>query len=267
MSSSRKFFHELPFALAVALALTSQSCLPKNSPTAIVVPPGDVKLLFIGNSLTYFNDLPGMLEGLATAAGGPSVGTGTVAFPDFALEDHWTQGDARRAIGLGGWNFVVMQQGPSATEGRPSLLSFSETFSTEIRRISAEPALYMVWPSRPRSFDFDGVSESYRMAAERVNGALFPVGEAWRAVWRRDPEMQLYGPDAFHPSALGTLVAAMTIYARVASRPAVGLPARFIYRSGSVDLDAAQARLLQEAVDEALAQFPNPASASRGTGS
>jgi hypothetical protein len=267
MSSSQRFPRTIQLALVVGLLLTSESCLPQNSPTALVVPPGDVKLLFIGNSLTYFNDLPGMIEGLAAAAGGPSVGTGAVAFPDFALEDHWAQGDARRAIGLGGWNHVVMQQGPSATEGRPSLLSFSETFATEIRRISAEPALYMVWPSRARSFDFDGVSESYRLAAQRVNGALFPVGEAWRAVWRRDPEMQLYGPDAFHPSSLGTLVAAMTIYARVVSRPALGLPRQFTYRSGSVTLDADQARLLQEAVDEALAQFPSPAGAGRRRGS
>jgi hypothetical protein len=267
MSHSRKSSLGLQFALVVGLLLTSNSCLPQNTPTALALPPGDVKVLFIGNSLTYVNDLPGMLEGLAAAAGGPSIGTGTIAFPDFALEDHWAQGDARRAIALGGWNYVAMQQGPSATEGRPSLLSFSETFSTEIRRIAAEPALYMVWPSRARSFDFDGVSESYRMAAQRVGGALFPVGEAWRAVWRRDSEIPLYGPDAFHPSSLGTLVAALTIYARVTSRPAVGLPRQFTYRSGTVSLDAAQARLLQEAVDEALAQFPNPAGTLRRPGS
>jgi hypothetical protein len=254
-------------SVAIALALAGQSCLSQGAPTALVVPPGDVKVLFVGNSLTYFNDLPGMVEGLAVAAGGPSIGTGSVAFADFGLEDHWRSGEAKRAIALGGWNFVVMQQGPSATEGRPSLLSFSQTFATEIRRVSAHPGLYMVWPAKARSFDFDGVSESYRMAAQQVNGALFPVGEAWRAVWRRDPEARLYGPDEFHPSALGTLVAAMTIYARITGRPAVGLPATFTFRSGNVGLDTARARMLQEAVDEALVQFPNPTSALRRTGS
>ena len=54
-----------------------------------------------------------------------------------------------------------MQQGPSATEGRPSLLEYAEFFADEIRAVGAEPALYMVWPSQARSFDFEGVSDSY----------------------------------------------------------------------------------------------------------
>ena len=75
--------------------------------------PAPARVLFVGNSLTYANDLPAMVATLARAAGKP-MQVDSVALPDFGLEEHWQQGDARRAIARGGWTYVVLQQGPSA---------------------------------------------------------------------------------------------------------------------------------------------------------
>ena len=52
-------------------------------------------------------------------------------------------------------------------------------------------ALYMVWPAFNRFFDFDGVSDSYRTAAAQTGSLLFPGGEAWRAAWALDPNLDL----------------------------------------------------------------------------
>jgi hypothetical protein len=70
----------------------------------------------------------------------------------------------------------------------------------------------MVWPAEARSFDFPGVSDSYADAADRVGGLLFPAGEAWLEAWDLDPSVELYGPDRFHPSPLGTYAAALVMY-------------------------------------------------------
>jgi len=59
-----------------------------------------------------------------------------------------------------------------------------------------------------------------------------PAGEAWRAAWRRDSTLALYGPDAFHPSILGTYVAALVIYGGLTGRSPLGLPARLQPLSG-----------------------------------
>src|SRR6266850_4072585 len=72
------------------------------------------RVLFIGNSLTTANDLPGVVAALFVAAGGDPIECRTVAFPGYSLEDNWNRGDARRAIAEGGWSTVVLQQGPSA---------------------------------------------------------------------------------------------------------------------------------------------------------
>jgi hypothetical protein len=191
-----------------------------------------IRLLFIGNSLTSANDLPGMVASLARIAGGPRIECEAVAFPNYSLEDHWNRGDAQKAIARGGWTTVILQQGPSALpESQVLLREYTQKFDTVIRRAGAKTALYMVWPFSSRRGDFDGVRASYQAAARDVGGQFLPVGEAWRAVWRRDPRIALYGPDGFHPTPDATYLAAAVIYQRLADTappappPSLSIPA------------------------------------------
>lgn len=194
-----------------------------------------------------------MVKALADSTGAERTYAETLAEPDYALEDHWRDGELQERLRRGGWDYVVMQQGPSALpESRTNLLQWVATLSAEIRRAGAEPVMYMVWPSTDRSFDFYRVSESYRLAAESVSGLLAPAGEAWRAAWRRDPSLLLYGPDGFHPSVRGTYAAALAIYATLYRRPATGLPAGLTIPGGSFRLSDPEAALLQAAADEAV---------------
>jgi hypothetical protein len=201
-----------------------------------------LRILFIGNSLTAANNLPAVLEALARADTRTRIEAEVVAFPDHSLEDHWNRGDARRAIARGGWDIVVLQQGPSARpESEAVLREYTKAFDAEIRKVGARTALYMVWPASSRASDFDGVARSYSHAAADVKGLLFAVGEAWRAAWKRDAKVALYGSDGFHPSALGTYLAALVIYQGVTQRSVIGLPSPFS------SIDPAVVRLLQEA--------------------
>lgn len=217
--------------------------------------PDALAILFVGNSLSYFNDLPGMLAGLLERADIGPVVVESVALPNYGLEDHWADGDVSERIRRGGWDVVVLQQGPSATEGRPSLLEYSQRFADLMEPTGARPALYMVWPAASRSFDFDGVSDSYATAARQVDGLLFPAGEAWRKAWARSPNLALYGPDGFHPSVLGTYLAALVMYEQLSGKSAIGLPAEIRIGSSTQPLDQAVAALLQDAAHEANRDF------------
>lgn len=213
--------------------------------------PGERGVLFVGNSLTYVNDLPGMVERLLELGGMPDFHVAAVAEANYGLPDHWADGDALEWIRAGGWEVVVLQQGPSATEGRPYLLEYAALFAGESRAVGAEPALYMVWPAVQRSFDFDGVLDSYRTAAEQVDGFFYPAGEAWRIAWESDPDLALYGPDGFHPSLLGTYLAALVIYEQLSGQDARDLPPSAPAPTGSVTLEPSVATLLQEAAHDA----------------
>ncbi|HNG95970.1 MAG TPA: SGNH/GDSL hydrolase family protein [Acidobacteriota bacterium] len=232
--------------LVVTLAMVGDRSRAQQTPA--------LRVLFIGNSLTYVNNLPAVLEAMARESGQVPLVYQTIAFPDFSLEDHWKQGDARKAISTGKWDVVVMQQGPSALpESRVLLLEYVKKFAQETRNSGAKPALYMVWPAKERSFDFDRVSESYRLAAQEVDGLLFPVGDAWRTAWKHDASLPLYSADKFHPSKAGTYLAAAVMYEQLYRRSSVGLPAQLKISDPEVKkikLPRKQAEALQMAATE-----------------
>ena len=94
-----------------------------------------------------------------------------VAKPDLSLEDHWRQGDARRAIARGGWTSWSCSRDPRRCRSRGALLvDYARRFDREIRQAGAATALYMVWPSQARRGDFPAVSGSYAAAARAVGG-------------------------------------------------------------------------------------------------
>src|SRR6185295_3078149 len=99
-------------SVAVLVAGGLLSCSKDEATT----PSGDAtRVLFIGNSLTYTNDLPSMVEAVASAAGMTFV-TQSIALANYALIDHWNDGVAQGTIRNGNFDFVVLQQGPSSLQ-------------------------------------------------------------------------------------------------------------------------------------------------------
>ena len=169
-----------------------------------------LRILFVGNSLTYTGDIPGRLATLA-AAMGRKAEVDSVTAPGYSLEDHWREGRAQAAI-LRGWDVVVLQQGTSARHpDRAQLTEYARRFAQPIREAGAKPALYMVWPVSDRMQDFRGAIAAYREAAQAIDGILLPVGEAWLRALSADKRLRLYG-DVIHPASLGVDLAVLTIY-------------------------------------------------------
>jgi len=197
--------------LLCLLAVCAACGKSANGGTGLPTTGSGSGVLFIGNSLTYTNDLPGLVHGLAGAVGRP-LAVASVALPDFSLEDHFHQGDALRAIARGGWSFVVLQQGPSSLDDSRALLRRDAArFDQRIRAIGARTALFSVWPESARQAAFPAVAQSYSLAASDVSGIYLPVTKAWLDAWARDPSLPLYGPDGFHPSEHGSYLAALVI--------------------------------------------------------
>jgi hypothetical protein len=205
-----------------------------------------LSILFIGNSLTYTEHIPALVEGLGHAARLDRIRVASVAYPDYSLEDHWNQREALDSIDRGGWDVVVLQQGPSSLPpSQAHLLEWAGRFAERIRAAGARPALYMVWP--PVGGSWDGVVAGYTNAAEASDAALLPAGRAWQAVLAVHPEIPLYGPDQFHPSRAGAYLAALVIFGGLADRTTEGLT-----QQRPIDGLSAQAALtLERAADEA----------------
>jgi hypothetical protein len=92
-----------------------------------------------------------------------------------------------------------------------------------------------------------GTIRSYELAADDVDGLLFPAAAAFRNALGRDPSLSLY-LDGLHASREGAYLVALVMYATIFDRTPVGLPASVTTRSGvTIQLTSAVVATLQEA--------------------
>ena len=213
-------------------------------------------VLFIGNSLTYVNDLPGTVARVASSVG-DSFEVESVARAGFALIDHVNgQSDAVAVIQSREWDYVVLQQGPSSLPiSRDTLILATELLDPYIRAAGGRTAELMVWPEADNLAAFDAVRGSYQEAARLVDGLFLPAGEAWRAAWASYSLLELYGSDGFHPSELGTYLTALVVYEGITGRDAQSLPPFATAAGHQLDTPPGVVRLMQRAAHETVVRF------------
>lgn len=188
--------------LALALAVAAEG-----------KPKQPLRILFVGNSLTYSNDLPSMIARIG-ALDDRSITTKTIAFPNYSLEDHLRERHVQRALLESRWDVVVLQQGPSSlAESRRQLIrDVKELHALPSVQTGAVTAVLMVWPPRERQHVWRDVAEAHRLAAVAIDGMLIPAGAVLRSAMTRDPSLGLLGADGFHPTLTGTYLVALTAY-------------------------------------------------------
>ena len=219
--------HRLRLALVLLLALVAVAVPSASAETSVTT----LRVLFVGNSLTQTNDLPQVVAALASAAD-RRLEWRTVAFGGFNLADHWQAGVARTALAEGGWDVVVLQQGPSALpESQADLLEWATRFADGARAKGTRPALFTVWPESYRQYALPQVIASYRQAAAGAHAAVLPGrrGLAARVALLAGPASLRRGrvpsepPRHLHRRARGLRPALPGAARRPAGRPA---PAR-----------------------------------------
>ena len=110
----------------LAPVLMLASCSIAREPLA---PENAMKVLFIGSSLIDAHDLPVTVRLLADSRLVSPCYCISIAYQDYELDDHYATGDALRALESEDWDFVVLQQGPSALpESRTRLLKGASDF-------------------------------------------------------------------------------------------------------------------------------------------
>jgi hypothetical protein len=218
--------------------------------------PGVHRVLFIGNSLTYTNDLPGTVATLAQSAG-DTLEVQSVVAPNVALIDHVAgQTNAVDAIRSGRWDYVVLQQGPTSLPlYRDTLILATKWLQPYIRNAGARSAQLMVWPSATKRASFDEVRRSSQLAAKSVDGVFLPAGEAWRAAWSAGPRIALYGSDGFHPSELGTYLTALVVFEGLTGRDVRTLSPRITVAGKRLQIPTVTIRLLQQVAHETVVRF------------
>ena len=190
-----------------------------------------MKVLFIGNSYTFYYDLPAMFQALANEnekdVSAFSVTEGgrrlikfkdqtdpyTVALDNLLEKEHFD---------------VVFFQEQSVLPAADYATFFEglEALCAKVMLHADRGILYSTWGRRPGSQDLekfgwtnemmtDLLEESYTSAANKLGLGISYVGPAFRRLRNSCPELELYDPDGSHPSRLGSCLACVCHYKAV----------------------------------------------------
>jgi len=195
------------------LSISTASCKKTATVQSEIIVNDSIKtILFIGNSLTYTNNLPAIVVRIGKDSG-IAIRTTTLAYPNYALEDHWNDAVMQQLIAVMRFDFVVVQQGPSSqNDGRIMLLDYGARIKTLCNKANTQLAFFMVWPYFESLHTFDGIIRNYTDAAAFTNSLLCPVGLEWRDYFLSTGDYSYYGFDKFHPSQKGSENAALIIF-------------------------------------------------------
>jgi hypothetical protein len=180
-----------------------------------------MRVLFVGNSYTYFNDLPYVISQIGEASSTP-MEVEMIAVGGATLYDHFTTTGARERIEMGGLDAVVLQ-GQSM---EASVLTFTLEMFPEVLA-DTNNVWFATW-ARDGSHFFDpdlgpasmnaSNERGYRDAAELAGGVVARVGGAWEIARMEMPDVRLHQDDGSHPRPEGSLIAACVIHQTLTGR-------------------------------------------------
>jgi hypothetical protein len=200
-----------------------------------------LSVLFIGNSFTARNDLPGMLASLAAAAG-VRLDHRLVSAGGASLRMHWNKGEAQKSIEQGKYDYVVLQeQSTLPVKNATRMHENVRLFDPVIRDAGAKTVLYLTWARRNAPEAQRAITDAYEAIGREIGAAVVPAGVAWEQFMKQHDTPVLHDKDGSHPTVAGTYLAACVFFATLLGRSPVGVG------DGAKGLTAAEAKLLQQA--------------------
>lgn len=182
--------------------------------------PGEpYRILMLGNSLTFANDMPRMLA-LLTGAQVVHHTRGGARLSEQLNPKTRLGAQTQAALSQEHWDYVVLQEmshGPISSPER--FFASVKQLCTQIRAAGAVPVLYATWAYQKGSsklaakgWDYDemahNLAEAYRTAAKENQALLAEVGLQF---YQLADTCNLYAADGGHPSEAGSRLAAATI--------------------------------------------------------
>ena len=201
-----------------------------------------LRVLFIGNSHTYFNNMPLLFDSLSQSAGRPVI-TGMSAPGGYTLEEHSTLTVTLAMIEQGTWDYVVLQeqsQIPTINYLRfNSMYPAARRLDSVIAQHNESTAFFMTWgwkyggqmiiggDSSPYFVNYFHMQESVRVAYESIatelSAKLCPIGMAWKRARTIDTLVDLWAEDNYHPTLKGSYLAACVFYSVFFNSSPLGL--------------------------------------------
>lgn len=173
-----------------------------------------LRVLFIGNSYTYTQNLPQIVSILSQSTS-IYLQTRQSTAAGAKLSQHWYEKrglQSKKRIVFEDFDRVVIQDHSLAALDEPdSLFQYGGYFATLARQYGAEPVFYQTWARQHTPQTFHSIQAIYNELAEKHKAIIAPVGVSWQEALHQNPNIKLYTDDGSHPDRLGVFLTALVI--------------------------------------------------------
>ncbi|MCQ2432840.1 MAG: hypothetical protein MJ175_09595, partial [Clostridia bacterium] len=170
------------------------------------------KLLFIGNSHTYFNDMPHIVTELYRLCGAGEADAVMLTAGGMSLTWHAGQTSERFCLKYGSYDAVILQDVAHPFIGRDEVLKGVGALKNMITCKETKVCLYMTWASLANPEAQQDMINAYTEAQKTYGTLLAPVGRVWERVRYGGGNVPLFWQDGEHASIYGSYLAACTIF-------------------------------------------------------
>lgn len=191
-----------------------------------------LKVLFLGNSYTYVNNLPQLVHDIALANGDTLVFDSNCP-GGHTFNNHFNNATSISKINSQAWDNVILQAQSQEPSFSPAQVA-AQTLPYAIKLDSiiqhnndcTETVFYETWGRKngdasncgayPPICTYLGMQNrlrsSYKLFADTTKSVMAPAGEAWRKSIALNPTLELYSSDQSHPSLEGSYLTACVFY-------------------------------------------------------
>ena len=201
----------------------------------------DIHVLFVGNSYTYYNELPTVVASLATDAG-LTIHVRHHTRGGYSLLQHVEEKEIFRVINSEAWDYVVLQDHSMRPEKLPKkLYEAARILDQKIKARGARTVFYMTWARAYNPGMNEALEKVYTKAAKELGALLVPVGKAWALALKQPGGINLYIEDGSHPNPHGTYLTACMFLGKLTGKLPEGLG-----NGGLKEVSPEEAKTLQD---------------------
>lgn len=205
------------FLVANSLSNFAQSSTEKN-----------LKILFVGNSFTYFWNMPQMVNAMAKLEKVPiTIQQSTVGGSTFKQHYNKEKGTKTRDyLENNNWDYVILQEfSTGAVYHHDNFKEYGTKLASLAKSKGAEPILYMTWGYKSNPLYQPIISKAYNELGKDLHINVIPVGEILMKARALRPDLNFYFDDK-HPSSDGSYLIALIFYKALTGKSVANIPDR-----------------------------------------
>ena len=171
-----------------------------------------MKILFLGNSHTYFNDMPATCAALVKAATGTDCSVTMLSHSRRDLSWHRREYfELRFNLLYGGYDYCVIQQAAHPYPPIEATLGTGADIIDLCHRCGVKPVVYMTWAEKRFPENQQKMIDTCERLAAENNALLAPIGRVWQSVQQARPDIELYHTDGEHAGPYGDFLIAAVL--------------------------------------------------------